>query len=50
MRRNLNMNIKKKNKILGIIGVISLCIIGITCLAMFCFEAYLAFSIVRSAL
>lgn len=44
------MNIKKRNKILGIIGIISLCIIGITCLLTFCFEAYLAFSIVRSAL
>ena len=44
------MNIKKKNKILGIVGIISLCIIGITCLAIFCFETYLAFSIVRSAL
>ena len=44
------MNIKKKNKILGIIGVISLCIIGITCLAMFCFEIYLTSLMVRSIL
>ena len=38
------------NKILGIIGVISLCIIGITCLAMFCFTIYLTFLMVRSIL
>ena len=44
------MNIKKKNKILGIIGVISLCIIGITCLAIFCFEIYLTFLMARSVL
>lgn len=44
------MNIKKKNKILGIIGVISLCIIGITCLVMFCFEIYLTFLMARSVL
>ena len=44
------MNIKKRNKILGIIGIISLCIIGITCLAMFCFEICFTFLIVRRVL
>lgn len=44
------MNSRKRNKILGIIGVISLCIIGITCLAMFCFEFYLIFLMARSVL
>ena len=44
------MNIKKRNKILGIIGVISLCIIGITCLVMFGFEIYLTFLVARSVL